>query len=91
MSASRTIDSEVADTLRQMRRMARSSTAVSNRSLRPGRNTLRRMNTGELVGAYRQEIVERRIHGVEDTRWEALSTELERRELREAGRRSSPR
>lgn len=93
MSASRTIDSEVADTLRQMRRMSRGSTAVSNRSLRPGRNTLRRMNTGELVGAYRQEIVERRIHGVEDTRWESLSTELERRELREAAeeaRRDDP-
>ena len=74
MSASYNIDAEVADTLRQMRRISRNAKVVSNRSVRPGRNSLRRMDSGELVGAYRHEMVERRIHGIEDTRWESLST-----------------
>lgn len=94
MSASYNIDAEVADTLRQMRRISRNAKVVSNRSVRPGRNSLRRMDSGELVGAYRHEMVERHIHGIEDTRWESLSTELERRELREAAeeiRRNEPR
>ncbi|OAH29803.1 hypothetical protein [Corynebacterium stationis] len=93
MSKSRNIDSEVADALRQMRKISKTGRAENNRSLRPGRNTLRRMDTGELVGAYRQEVVDRHIHGIEDVRWGSLATEFERRELREAAeeaRRRAP-
>src|SRR5690625_4938107 len=93
MSKSHNIDAEVADALRQMRRISNTARMETHRSLRQGRNALRRMDTGELVGAYRQEVVDRRIHGIEDTRWESLATELERRELREAAeeaRRRAP-
>ena len=93
MSKSHNIDAEVADALRQMRRISNTARMETHRSLRQGRNALRRMDTCELVGAYRQEVVDRRIHGIEDTRWDSLATELERRELREAAeeaRRRAP-
>ncbi|MCQ9334906.1 hypothetical protein NQ042_12610 [Corynebacterium phoceense] len=92
MSRSRYVDLEVADALRQMRKIARVS-QTQKRSLRPGRNALRRMDTGQLVNSFRQETVDRRIRGVEDTRWDSLADEFERRDLREAAdeaRRNAP-
>jgi hypothetical protein len=93
MPKSHNIDSEVADALRQMRRISNAAHMETHRSLRQGRNALRRMDTGELVGAYRQEVVDRRVHGIEDARWDSLADEFERRDLREAAeeaRRRAP-
>src|SRR5699024_9686533 len=84
MSKSHNIDAEVADALRQMRRISNTARMETPRSTRQGRSGLRRMDTRELGGAYRREAIDRRIHSIEHTRRDTLATELERRELREA-------
>lgn len=74
------VDREIADTLRLVQALPRGRRMGRGRSIRRGRNHLRRMRVGQLVGERRRPMIEN-DHDLGKASLERLAAELERRGL----------
>lgn len=83
MSTAR-IDQETHETLSVINNAPPAAKQGSGRSLRPGKNALRRMTLGRLVREYRIERVERERNNRPQRQWGSLAWELDRRGLKES-------
>lgn len=80
------LDTQLAETFRVIANSTAYPRPGRGRSIRPGKNALRRMKLGRLVQDYRVEISERQRTDLSDRSWKELADELDRRQLPQAAR-----